>query len=102
MIDIDGEHFQRLTVEAKREYPESAPRFHVYGWGKYEPRSVLVGQPRKAWLNDFATPEEALAAYPQATLSHHLLEPKISLAHLPGPDDPVPGGSYPDDRQDGH
>lgn len=26
-------------------------------------------------------------------------KPHISLNHLPGPDDPVPGGMYPDDIQ---
>ncbi len=96
-IDIDGEHFERLTVQAKREHPESDPQFHVYGWNTYERSSVLAGQPRKVWLDAFDTMELALAKYPAAVASHPLLEPQISLGHLPGPDDPVPGGMYPDD-----
>jgi hypothetical protein len=26
-----------------------------------------------------------------------MLQPQVSLNHLPGEDDPVPGGMYPDD-----
>lgn len=97
MIKIDGEQFDRLTVTAKREYPEADLTFHVHGWSTYSESSVLAGQQRKVWLNSFDTQEAALKAYPKAVASHLLLEPKVSLDHLPDEDTPVAGGMYPDD-----
>jgi hypothetical protein len=70
---------------------------NVYGWSTYPASSVLAGQPRKVWIEHYDTEEEARAAYPDAAGSHRLLEPRVSLDHLPGEDDPVPGGMWPDD-----
>ena len=70
----------------------------VLGWGTYPRGSVLAGQPMKVFLDAFPTEEAARAAYPQAErFSSAWTDPQVSLSHLPGPDDPVPGGMYPDD-----
>ena len=70
----------------------------VYGWGVYESSSVLAGQPMKKGLGHFDTPEEAKAVYGgDMNFSNKWTEPGVSLNHLPGEDDPVPGGMYPDD-----
>jgi hypothetical protein len=73
----------------------------VHGFGTYERSSVLAGQPRKVFLDAFPTREAALEQYPTATNGSRWTDPVISLDHLPGEDDPVPGGMYPDDYDDG-
>lgn len=73
----------------------------VIGWGEYPDYSVLAGQPRKVFLDRFDDEAAARAAYPQVTgFSSEWTEPQVSLAHLPGEDDPVAGGMYPDDWED--
>lgn len=73
----------------------------VLGWSTYERGSVLEGQPKRVWLDHFETIEEAQQAYPQAsTFSNAWTEPQVSLSHLPGEDDPAPGGAWPDDLED--
>jgi hypothetical protein len=69
----------------------------VFGWDEYPPHSVLAGQPRRNWLDSFETLELAQAKYPHAQPSNAYTDPQVSLSHLPGPDDPVAGGMYPDD-----
>ena len=52
----------------------------------------------KVFLDNFESEEAARAAYPQADqYTNKYTEPQVSLSHLPGEDDPVPGGMYPDD-----
>jgi hypothetical protein len=72
-------------------------QWSVYGWGEYPAHSVLAGQPMKVFLDMYPTEAEALAAHPTATPSSKWTEPQVNLNHLPGEDDPVPGGMYPDD-----
>lgn len=70
----------------------------VMGWDTYPDSSVLAGQARKTNLGYFPDEAAARAAYPQAGgFSNKYTEPQVSLAHLPGEDDPVAGGMYPDD-----
>ena len=76
--------------------------FDVFGWGTYERGSVLEGQPQKVFLDAFETLEAAKAEFPTATMSSRWMEPQVSLAHLPGADDFVRGGAYPDDYDDGY
>jgi hypothetical protein len=85
--------YDYLTVQFKG----SRDGWCVYGWGTYPESSVLAGQSMKRFLDSFESKEEALKAYPQAEPSSDWLEPQVSLGHLPGEDDPVPGGMYPDD-----
>jgi hypothetical protein len=76
--------------------------FDVFGWGVYERGSVLEGQPKKVFLDAFMTLEAAKEEFPTATMSSRWMEPQVSLAHLPGADDFVRGGAYPDDWDDGY
>lgn len=76
--------------------------FIVYAWGHYPEDSVLAGQPSKQYVKAYDTLEEAQTEYPDAGMSSKWTEPQVSLNHLPGEDDPVPGGMYPDDYDDGY
>lgn len=71
----------------------------VVGFKVAPPSSVLAGQTLTCFLDNFPTEEEALAEYPEAAdnWTSRALAPQVSVAHLPGEDDPVPGGMYPDD-----
>lgn len=72
----------------------------VYGWSTYPESSVLAGQAMKCFIDSFEEVEDALALYPSAKPSSQWTEPRVSLSHLPGENDPVPGGMYPDDWED--
>lgn len=74
--------------------------FNVHGFGKYSGKSVLAGQVMKQFLDAFRTREDALKVYPEASNGSKWLDPEVTLNHLPGEDDPVPGGMYPDDWTD--
>lgn len=92
---MTGRHegFERYTMRRDR-----FGGVDVLGWGTYPRSSVLAGQPMKVFLDTFDTVEQAQAAYPQATLfSSRWTDPQVSLSHLPGENDPVAGGMYPDD-----
>ena len=59
---------------------------------------VLNGQTVKCFIDNFADEQAAQAAHPDAEgYTNKWIDPAPSLAHLPGEDDPVPGGMYPDD-----
>lgn len=92
--------WDRFTVEHKPLAGCGDPVWVVYGWSTYPRSSVLAGQPMKQFLDSFDTHEEATAKYPEAVQSSKWAEPQVSLSHLPGEDDPVPGGMYPDDWSD--
>lgn len=68
----------------------------VIAWYRV-PTGVLKGQMTKAYCDTFETEEEAEAVYGEMNWNSPYLEPQVSLNHLPGEDDPVPGGMYPDD-----
>lgn len=60
--------------------------------------SVLAGQTLKRHLGCYPDEASARVAHPDVTgWTHPLIEPSVSLHHLPGENDPVPGGMYPDD-----
>ena len=69
----------------------------VHGFGTYPRTSCLAGQDMKVFLDTFDTREEAEAAYPGVQGGSTFTDPVVSLSHLPGEDDPVAGGMYPDD-----
>ena len=71
--------------------------YAVYSWGVYEPASVLAGQTKKSFVGAFDTPEQVLSNYPKAT---SMIEPQVSLGHLPDESTPEAGGLYPDDWSD--
>lgn len=87
----DLSKFDDFTIEPAR-YGNGVS---VYGFGVYPRSSVLAGQTSKNFLDGFDTEAEALAAYPQARVGFR--DACNTFSHLPGEDDPVPGGMYPDD-----
>lgn len=70
----------------------------VLGWGTYEQSSVLAGQAMKKFLANFPNAEAAKEIYGNdMNFSSKWTEPQVSVSHLPGEGDFVPGGEYPDD-----
>jgi hypothetical protein len=92
--------FEYFTVRPETVAGET--RFVVHGFGVYEQHSVLAGQSRKVRLHSYATKAEALEVYPEAENGNDFSDPQVSVAHLPGENDFVPGGAYPDDIDDGY
>lgn len=74
--------------------------FDVHGFKTMPESSVLAGQNVKCFIDNFETREAAEAAFPDANQGSSWTDPQVSVAHLPGEDDPVPGGMYPDDYDD--
>lgn len=91
-----ADDYDRYTYQYKRDMEPCGKPICVYGWGTYT-SGVLEGQPMKQFLDCFEDDVAALATYPTAQPSHALAEPQVSLSHLPGEDDPVAGGMWPDD-----
>ena len=60
------------------------PTFNVKGVGTHPESSVLAGQDRVVFLDAYPTIEQAREAYPDAQLSHKLLEPQNTYDHLEG------------------
>jgi len=71
--------------------------YTVLGWGKYDNWSVLAGQARKMFIANCNTQSEAEREFGPMNWYSTWTSPQVSLNHLPGEDDPVPGGMYPDD-----
>lgn len=86
----------RFDYYEKRQNPGQAD-VDVIGWGTYGRSSVLSGQASKHFLDNFDSEAEAEAVYGPMNWNNKWLEPQVSLNHLPGEDDFVPGGAYPDD-----
>lgn len=63
---------------------------------------VLEGQVIKHFLDAYSSEAEAIKAHPEAANNYFskFLDCGPSLSHLPGENDPVSGGVYPDDIQD--
>ena len=63
-----------------------------------QPSGVLAGQTLKQYIDTYPDEASAKAAHPEIIgYSHPLIDPVVSFSHLPGENDPVPGGMYPDD-----
>ena len=91
---------ERITIEPRED------AFRMYAWGTYGESSVLSGQPLRMHLGDCVSVQECRAqierdpryrTLPVEVLDHSTFRPYVNVGHLPGPDDPVPGGMYPDD-----
>jgi len=62
-------------------------RFAVKGYDTWGRGSVLEGQTRTNFIDAFDSLEEAQKAYPEAELSHELMEPENTYDHLPDDQD---------------
>ena len=60
-------------------------RYTVYEHSTYPRSSVLAGQRRRVWMDDFDTLEEAQQAYPKAQVSGATYQAPY-LNHLPDED----------------
>ena len=87
---------RELTIEPSKQ----GTGFSVYEWGVYEQSSVLAGQTRKSFIDGADTERELMDKYPDAVAIGYSRSANNTFGHLPGEDDPVPGGSYPDDYDD--
>ena len=67
-------------------YQNGMNKFTVYTIGRYERSSVLAGQQKRVWEDDFDSLAAAQAAYPQARFSGSTYR-EPSLHHLPGDGD---------------
>lgn len=83
-----------FTIEEKEDY-RGRLEFAVYRWSIYPPSSVLAGQNCKQYMASYNTIAQAFAEFPLATFGYR--DACNYYNHLPGEDDPVPGGMYPDD-----
>lgn len=72
-----------LTIEQGRGATYASDRWTVYEHGVYERGSVLEGQSRRVWLDDFDTLEEAVIAYPDAVVCACSTYQPPYLGHLP-------------------
>jgi hypothetical protein len=64
-------------------YHNDMDTFTVYEIGVYPKSSVLAGQQRRIWLDDFESLKEAQTAYPDAVISGDTYREPY-LEHLPG------------------
>ncbi len=64
-------------------YQNGDDTFTVYEIGTYGRSSVLAGQQRRQWLDQFPTLAEARAAYPKAEFIEGSTFREVSLDHLP-------------------
>ena len=70
------------TIERGRGATYASERWTVYEHGTYDRDSVLSGQSRRSWLDDFDTLEEAVIAYPDAVVIGGTTYQPPSLGHL--------------------
>ena len=63
--------------------PDGRGRFIAYEWGIYEESSVLAGQDKKSFRDDFATVAEALVVYPKAEVMDGKVSANNTFGHLP-------------------
>ena len=75
------------TIEWGRGATYANDRWTVYEHGVYDRNSVLSGQSRRSWLDDFDTLEEAQKAYPEAVVCAFSTYSAACLNHLPGEDE---------------
>lgn len=81
-------------------FDERYNQWAVHEFSVYPRHSVLAGQTCKRFLNFFDSEEDAKAAHPKADIGYR--GAYNTFGHLPGEDNPVPGGMYPDDIDDGY
>ena len=75
--------YSHYTIEpANRSYGDENAVI-VYAWGVYPPSSVLAGQQSKKYMDEYASVELALKAYPDAMAMEHTVSANNTVDHLP-------------------
>ena len=79
--------YGHYTIEpANNTYGEESAVV-VYGWGRYGRSSVLSGQRKKVYLDEYNSTADALKDYPNAEVLEHITSAGNTFDHLPdGPD----------------
>lgn len=90
-----------MAIELSIE-PSKYGGYAVYEWGVYERNSVLAGQVKKQYRDGGDDLDALKAKYPGAEILEYRRSANNYFNHLPGEEDPVPGGMYPDDYDDGY
>ena len=76
------------TIEPSTSLYGSGKEVVVYAWGKYGNSSVLAGQNKKTYIEEFDSAELALKAFPNALALEGIAEAGNTFGHLPdAPDD---------------
>ena len=86
---------ETIVTDKTISYDERYDKWSVHEFGIYPETSVLAGQTMKRFVNSYDTEEAAKEAHPDAAVGYR--DAHNTFNHLPGEDDPVPGGMYPDD-----
>ena len=74
-------------IERGRGATYASERWTVYEHGVYDRDSVLSGQSRRTWMDDFETLEEAVIAYPDAVVCACSTYQPPYLGHLTDDED---------------
>jgi hypothetical protein len=74
---------ETFTIELGRGETYANERWTVYGHSTYPRSSVLAGQHRRRWVDDYDTLEAAKAAYPNAEVIGGTTYAPVNLNHLP-------------------
>ena len=75
--------YSHYTIEPANSSYGDENAVIVYAWGVYPPSSVLAGQQCKKYMDEYASVELALKAYPDAMAMEHTVSANNTVDHLP-------------------
>ena len=75
--------YSHYTIEPANSSYGDENAVIVYAWGVYPPSSVLAGQQSKKYMDEYASVELALKAYPDAMAMEHTVSANNTVDHLP-------------------
>ena len=71
------------TIEPSTSQYGSGKEVVIYAWSKYENSSVLAGQNKKTYIEEFDSVELALKSFPNAIVLEGIAETGNTFGHLP-------------------
>jgi hypothetical protein len=75
--------YSHYTIEPANSSYGDENAVIVYAWGVYPRSSVLAGQQRKKYMDEYASVELALKEYPEAEAVGHTVDANNTFDHLP-------------------
>ena len=75
--------YSQYTIEPSTSPYGDGSAVVVYGWGHYGRSSVLSGQRKKVYLDEYNSTAAALKDYPNAEVLEHIAEAGNTFDHLP-------------------